>query len=333
MPSDSLIDRGFSRFTTAYNASGFEFNANAARLIVCAFFIWKLLSRDYGFFGTLPEEVFYFYPYQIYSIKAGPILTGLPIIQELLTFHWVHWFLPHPGLMLMRVVQGLAIVSLICLAVFGCGPRKSILVVTYALLIYLWGYLFLLGQEIDAVDLYFGMLLALGISSYDDVPIWKLSELYHHRPSRDGGRSMSNLVLVFVFYYFASGIKKLTDIYPSEWFKYDLVGEIEQHTIRAAHSTLDTIYLFQYMHGLGFLSYIGPPLVYISHLLVPMVFFRRTLILKFFLFYCAFHLMTFGVGISFTGYIFVWAVLFPWRQIIARLAGSKDDNDLIGETP
>lgn len=333
MISASLIDRGFYRFIAAYNATGFDFNANAARIIVCTFFIWKLLSRDFGFFGTLPEEVFYFYPVQIYAVKSGPLLTGLPIIQELLTFHWIHWFLPHPGLPLMRLVQGVAVASLICLAVFGRGKRKLILFATYALLIYLWGYLFLLGQDIDAIDLYFGMLLALAIGRYEDVPIWKLRQLYGRHKSAEGGRSMSNLVLVFVFYYFASGIKKLTDISLSEWFQYDLVGQVEQHTIRSAHSTLNTIDLFQHIHGLDFLNYVGPPLVYISHLIVPMVFFKRKLILKFFIFYCVFHIMTFGVGISFTGYILVWAVIFPWRQIIACLAGTTDSKNLVDDTP
>lgn len=333
MRSTSLIDRAFSRFVAAYNAPGFDFNANLARIIVSAFFIWKLLSRDFGFFGTVPKEVLYYYPYQIYAFETGPLLTGLPILQELLTFHWIHWFLPHPDLTLMRLVQGLAVVSLTCLAVLGRGRRKWILAATYALLIYLWGYLFLLGQDIDAIDLYFGMMLALAISEYEDVPIWKLRQLYRRRKSTEGGRSVSNLLLVFVFYYFASGIKKITDIYPNEWLQYDLVGQVEQHTIRAAHSTLDTIDAFQYIHDLELLNYIGPPLVYMSHLLVPMVFFRRSLIIKFFLFYFIFHLMTFGVGISFTGYILVWAVIFPWRQILTRLAGTANSNQLVDDTP
>lgn len=208
---------------------------------------------------------------------------------------------------------------------FGRGPRKSILILTYCFLVYLWGYLFLLGQEVDAVDLYFGILIALGISSYREVPVWRLGALYTQPKTIDAGRSFSNVMLVFVLYYFASGTKKLTDLSPMEWFQFDLIGAIEEHSIRAAHGTLGTFDSFQYLHGLTFFDYIGPPAVYLSHLLVPMVFFRRSLILKFFLFYFAFHLLTFGVGISFSGYIFVWAVLFPYREMIdwasARLAG------------
>ena len=317
MKYDFLIDRGFGRFVAAYNQPGFDFNVNIARLFVCAFLIWKLFSRDYGFFGHVPEQVLYFYPFEIYEIDKYVLWTGLPIIQDLLTFHWVHWFLPHPAETGLRIIQGAAIGSVLLLALFGRGPRNSIITVTYSLLIYLWGYLFLLGQEIDAVDLYFGILIALGISTYAEVPIWRLPALYARPKTVDGGRSFSNVILVFVLYYFASGVKKLTDLSPIEWFRYDLVEAIEEHSIRAAHSTLGTFAFFDYLHGLTFFDYIGPPAVYLSHLMVPMVFFRRSSILKFFLFYFAFHLLTFGVGISFSGYIFVWSVLFPYRDMFA----------------
>lgn len=319
-PYDSLVDRGFNRFVTAYNQPGFDFNVNVARLIVCAFLIWKLLSRDFGFFGHVPEQVFYFYPIEIYPLDKWVLWTGLPVLSEVLTFHWLHWFIPRPGETALRVIQGVAIGSLLLLALFGRGPRNAILIVTYCVLIYLWGYVFLLGQDVDAVDLYFGILIALAVSTFAEVPIWRLPALYDRPKTVDGGRSFSNVVLVLVLYYFASGMRKLTDITPIEWFRYDLVEAIEEHSIRAAHGTLGTFDVFQHLHGLTFLNYVGPPAAYLSHLLVPMVFFRRSLILKFFLFYFAFHLLTFGVGISFSGYILVWSVLFPYREMMAWVA-------------
>lgn len=120
-PYDSLVDRGFNRFVTAYNQPGFDFNVNMARLIVCAFLIWKLLSRDFGFFGHVPEQVFYFYPIEIYPLDKWVLWTGLPVLSELLTFHWLHWFIPRPGETALRVVQGVAIGSLLLLALFGGG--------------------------------------------------------------------------------------------------------------------------------------------------------------------------------------------------------------------
>lgn len=323
MPEKPLIDRGFDRFLAAYNTPAYDFNLNVARLFVCAFLIWKLFSRDFGFFGTVPEEIFYFYPYHLYPMDKWILWTGLPVIQELLTFHWIHWFLPHPSVGVLRFIQGLTILSLASLAIFGKGPKSVIIVITYSLMIYLWGYLFLLGQEIDSIDLYFAIILALGISSYSDVPIWKMTKLYHEHRSAAGGRAFSNLILVFVFYYFASGVNKLTDLSILEWFQYDLVDAIEVHSIVAAHSTLDSLGFFRLFDGFTLFNYIGPPAVYISHLTVPIVFFRKNLIPKFFLFYFLFHLMTFGVGISFSGYIFVWTALFSWHEIIDWLRAKR----------
>lgn len=320
MHEKPLIDRGFERFLATYNAPGYDFNINVARLFVCAFLIWKLFSRDYGFFGTVPEELFYFYPYQLYPMDKWILWTGLPVIQELLTFHWIHWILPHPSVNVLRGIQAAAMLSLACLAVFGKGPKSAILIVTYSLLIYLWGYLFLLGQDIDAVAIYFGILVALGISRHADVPVWKLPALYRQPKSIDGGRAFSTVLLVFVFYYFASGVNKLTDISFLEWLQFDLVGAIERHSIVAAHHTVDTIDFFQILHGMTYFNYFGAPAVYISHICVPFVFFRRRMIFKFFIFYLMFHLLTFGVGISFSGYIFVWSVLFPWRELLDYLS-------------
>lgn len=325
----SLFYKGFNKFVDFYNLPGYDFNLNVARIFVCAFMIWKLLSRDFGFFGSIPEEVFYYYPYEIYPADKWILWTGIPVFQEILTFHWLHWILPHPPKDVLRAIQATAIVLLCLLGIFGKGHKGITLIATYIVLIYLWGYLILLGQEIDSVDLYFGMLIALGIGKYSDLPVWNLGKLYKAKPSIQGGRSYSNLMLVIIFYYFASGTKKLTDLSLTQWFDYDLIEMIEQHTIVAAKSPLFQPEFFKIFHGLYFLDYVLPPAVYISHLLTPIVFFRRTLILKFFVFYCIFHLMTFGVGISFTGYIVIWSAIFPWRDIFQRIIGFFNKLELL----
>lgn len=180
--------------------------------------------------------------------------------------------------------------------------------------------------------IYFGILIALGISRYADAPVWKLLALYHRPKSVDGGRAFSTVLLVFVFYYFASGIKKLTDISFLEWLQFDLVGAIERHSIAAAHHTVGTIEFFEILHGMTYFNYIGAPAVYISHILVPFVFFRRRMIFKFFVFYLMFHLLTFGVGISFSGYIFVWAALFHWREIIDYFGNKRNKYFVVGQS-
>jgi len=315
----SGIDRRFEAFVSKYNEPGYDFNVVIARLFVGLFFVWKLLSRDWGFFGTVPESMFYFYPYELYAVGNHDYMlwTGLPVLTEVLTFHWIHFFIPHPGVEVLRIVQGIGIVLSFCFALFGSGPKNILLISLYSVLVYLWGYLFMMGQDIDAVYLYFGILIAIGISTFRDEPVWRIHKIYRHAPNVAAGRSISNVILVFIFYYFASGVKKLTDLNPLEWFHFDLIEGIEEHAIRVAHGWTGTFDIFQYLHGLYFLDYLGPPLVYSSHLLVPIVFFRRNTIVRFFIFYALFHVLSFGVGISFTGYIPVWLTIFPHRENLA----------------
>ena len=71
------------------------------------------------------------------------------------------------------------------------------------------------------------------------------------------------------------------------------------------------------------MDFVAVPAVYISHISVPVVFFKRYLIYEFALFYCIFHLMTFGVSISFTGYVFIWMILFDFRTAITCLRNNN----------
>ena len=310
-----LFDRGFEAFAAKFSTPGADFDVNVVRIIVAVFFIWKLLSRDFGFYGTVPPEVFRFYPVNIYPASSYVLTTGLPVISELATFHWIHWFVPRPGVTGFRIIQGFAVGLLVLLAIWGRGPRRSIAVLTYCVLIYLWGHLFLAGQDVDAVLLYFGLLAVLIFVDFEDRPLHRLASLGRAPPTRNGGESISMCFLVFVTYYFASGVNKLTDISLAGWFQFDLVGSIEWTYIRAINSPIAVSEVFTNLFGLEVLNYIGPPTVYLSHLLVPIVFFRRHHVWKFFLFYAVFHALTFGVAISFTGYVFVWFVLFPWRRL------------------
>jgi hypothetical protein len=270
----SLFDIGIKKFFLAYNQFGYDFDLVIARIFICSFMIWKLLSRDFGAFSYIPEEVFYFYPYQIYTPDKWILWTGIPFIQDIFTMHFIHWIFPYPNSWVLQLIQVFLIVLLVTLGVYGKGWRSIILVTTYLLLIYLWGYLFLLGQEIDSVDLYFGMLLALVVGSYKDSPIWDLKSLYSAKPNLRAGRARSLLILVIVFYYFASGTKKITDISFFEWFDYQLIEAIMYHGIVSNHNALYRPDFFKIFNGHYYLNYILPPLVYLSHLCTPLVFRR-----------------------------------------------------------
>ena len=165
----------YDKFATSYNTTGFDFNINVARLFVCAFLIWKLLSRNFSFYGYIPDDVFGYYPIEVYRMNEYIWWTGSSLITDIFTMHWVHWFIERPSPEILEIIQKISLVSLSLFAIFGRGPKNIFAFLSYVILIYLWGHLFLLGQEIDSVALYFGILLVLTFSDYSEVPIWKLN--------------------------------------------------------------------------------------------------------------------------------------------------------------
>ena len=57
------------------------------------FFLWKFNSRDFSFFSYGIEP---YYPIEIYDIRNYKIFTGFKFLQDLVSFHWIHWFLSYP---------------------------------------------------------------------------------------------------------------------------------------------------------------------------------------------------------------------------------------------
>ena len=308
----------YDEFSKSYNRLGFDFNINVTRILVCFFLLWKLLSRNFDFYGYIPEDVFGRYTVDMYPITTYIRWTGTQFITDIFTMHWVHWFIERPGPELMKFIQNMSIVSVSLLAIFGRGPKRIFAFLSYLLLIYLWGNIFLLGQEIDSISLYFGMLLVICFCNYEDKPIWRIGSLFLAKKNIDAGRTISWFYLILVAYYFASGLRKLTDLSLVEWFKYDLIWEIEKTMLIANITSLHVPNVFEHILFIDKWGLFLPPLVYLSHLFVPLVFFKRNKVVYFFLFYAAFHFKTFGVGISFTGYIVVWGCLFHYREWLTR---------------
>ena len=308
----------YEKFVKSYNTFGFDFNINIARLFLCFFLIWKLLSRDFSFYGYIPNDVFGFYPIEIYSPLTIVWWTGTSVITDIFTMHWIHWFIDRPTPETLEIIQILSITVLILFAIFGRGPKKIFALISYLLLIYLWGHLFLLGQEIDSVALYFGIFLVLIFSNYNDAPIWKFKDIFFMKKNINAGKTISLMYLVFVAYYFSSGLNKLTDITILEWFKYDLIFTIKKMWLSSKYTSIYVPDIFQHLFFLEYWGNLFPSIVYVSHLIVPVVFFNRSKVVYFFLFYALFHFMTFGVGISFTGYILVWGCLFHYREWFSR---------------
>ncbi len=273
-------------------------------------------------FGTLPPGTLYFYPYRIYSEYM--LTTGLPIIMDLLTFHLVHWFTGIPGEPAIHLIKMLTVASCAIFAVVGAGPKRIFAILTYCLVIYLWGFVYMMGQDFDAVFIYQGVLFCLMFSKHQDLPLWDITKKSILTSDMDAGRSFSSIVLIFVIYYFGSGINKLSDIDFVQWFSYKLIESIELMIDCAkAGDMTQPPEIFKYLGGQYWLNYLSVPAVYVSHLGAPFAFFRRKLILEFAFFYMCFHFIVMGVGIAFTGYLFVWFMLLNISAPLSRLMGVK----------
>ena len=309
---------GRNSFLAAYDRPVPLFNMIYVRLFVCIFFVWKILSRDFEMFGTLPDGILYYYPYRIYSDYM--LTTGLPGLMELATFHWIHWLTGMPDAAALHVVKWFAVAVCVMHAVFGAGPKRILAVLNYALVMYLWGFLFMFGQDFDAVYIYQGVLFCLMFTRHDSLPLWRLRKKHITGNDIEAGRSFSAILLIFVLYYFGSGINKLSDISFAQWFDYNLVGTVELALDQGRLGYMSTPFeFFSIISGHDWINYIAVPAVYISHLLIPLVFFRRIFIYEFALFYFLFHFITMAVAIAFTGYLFVWAMLFNVSGILAWL--------------
>jgi hypothetical protein len=313
----------YSLYLAKYDTPHNDFHVNLIRIFVTLFFAWKTMSRDFGFMGVVPTDFFYFYPIELYRPGDIMLITGIPGLMELVTFHWIHWITGFPSERMLDLLQftltGLAILT----AIFGRGPRRMLAIATYVLASYLWGFIFLSGQDIDAVMLYFGMLLMLCLVSYRDVPTWRLGEALRAPDNVEAGRAFSAILLVFVLYYGLSGYNKIADLSITEWFRYQLTQDIN-HTLRmqSLGSYIGAPFpkLFGLIRHQDWLNYLLVPAVYISHLSVFVIFFSRKQILKFAVFYTGFHFVAYAVTIAFTGYVFIWWILLDWHKILMKLS-------------
>ena len=128
------------------------------KFVVGGLYLWKLLSRDFSNISFWPDSVLSGYPIDIYT--SGYVLTtGVPPFFDIATFHFIHYFLPFPNSNVLSLIQLFAI-ALSGLLIFA-PPKYSrlIAIFLYISVSYLWGFVFRLGQDIDAVFLIQASLL------------------------------------------------------------------------------------------------------------------------------------------------------------------------------
>jgi hypothetical protein len=281
--------------------------------VVCAVvLVYKLLSRDFSNFGFWPESVLLGYPFDIYT-PDYILLTAIPPLFDLTTFHFIHWFIPLPSAEQFYFLQNILILAAIALAVSPIRYTRMLGIVVYVICIYLWGFVYRAGQEIDAMFLIQGCLFVLAV-----IPRKANKEKY-------SGYVYSSVLLIFVFYYFFSGVNKIIDLSLIEWLQFDLLVANASLLLAFQELNYRSVFEFPDIDFLPDITYtLSAAITYFVHLAAPMIFFQRTRLklIFYWFFYSLFHLMTGYVGILFTANFFVWLAiipLFPDKKIKLQL--------------
>ena len=295
------------------------------RYVVYGALVYKLLSRDFTVFTFAPDSLMQFYPSSQYNISTGYSALGFPFVVDLATGHWLHWFLPMPGIGVMSGIQWVAIALCAMVILFGRGPKNIFAVGAYLSVSYLWGFNWRTGGEIDSIELTLQLALVYCFFRAPEA----LTPLSRTKPleySRAYGAEYSIVLLMFCFNYFISGSNKLMDISPWEWFEFDLVQSIG---------------MFRDMYELGFhiapapglhhlrywtwLNDIAVPFAYIAELCIPIMFFRRHWIGPYWIFFELFHISLWGIGLIFFGLVLIWGIFLPVHRFFQPVVLTWDD--------
>ena len=275
------------------------------KAILGSLYLWKLLSRNFQNVALWPKDVTLGYPIDIYTPDYVLSTAVFPIF-DLVTFHFIHWVLPLPTKDIFSYIQALAIFFSI---LFILSPKKysrSIAVVLYVVVSYLWGFVFRLGQDIDAVFLLQSTLLVFALLPFANTPRYY--------------QQLRFLVLViFVMYYFFSGLNKLIDLSYFEWMQFDLVNI--NHSMHNDYMSDGYVYvpLFPIENERfgNVLNAYGALITYLVHLGAPLLLFFSSpyKIIICWIFYCLFHFMTVYVGILFSMNFVAWALILPVYKV------------------
>jgi hypothetical protein len=278
------------------------------KFIIGSLYLWKLLSRDFSNIAFWPQSVVSGYPVDIYP-PDYILTTGIFPFFDLVTFHFVHWVLPYPSGNLISIIQVAAIFLSVVFIVSPLKISRASAILLYILVAYLWGFVFRLGQDIDAVFLLHGALLAFCL-----LPVRRQVAYY---------RQLRFLILyIFVIYYFFSGINKFIDLSYLQFFKYDLVNI--NLSLRNAFEAENAPFVprlpFADFRLASYLNMFGALVTYFIHLLAPLLLLDARLgkVLAYWIFYSIFHLMTAYVGILFTMNFFAWLLILPVYNLVGN---------------
>lgn len=287
-----------------------------ARALLFAFFIWKLLSRDYRLFTFGSDNVLNVYSVDTFTAYQNYTFMGRGWLVDLVNFHWLHWFLPLPNYQIMEVIYFSTIVVCAVNIIVGRGKFNVFSIAAFCLLTYLWGFNWRTGADVDAIFIPLQASLVMTLFRGADNPVWR-KECFSRRLDSEAGFLYSMMLIVFIGYYQLSGFNKLIDVSLYQWFAYDLFTQLvdrQYYALAGWHVAINPIPLRIASYLPAWLVDLSVSLVYLSHLTTFLMFFNRHLIAKFMYFYWTFHFVSTGLAIWFSGLLVFWLIFLPiWR--------------------
>ena len=303
----------------------YAFKLDFIRICLFSFIIYKLLSRDYSYLAFYPEINWSYDPSKIYNPFNYGFITP-KFLYDIFSFHFIHWFnfIPYPSQKIFSYLHNIALVLSILIIFFGRGPKNFFVIFIYIIMTYLIGFVNR-SQECEFL-LMQGVIFVHCFMSHED-RFTILKRKFSFEKNKEFGKSFSLILIVFIIYYFGSGTTKISDLSLIDWFTYDLRGAIIFTHLQRIEAGLPFYVpnLFVEMANFKVLDYylldfinIGPAISYISHLTAPLMFWMRSKIMVFGIFYLAFHVIVFGVAIAFLGNIIMWILLLPIEKFFEK---------------
>jgi len=283
-----------------------------SRIVILTFLLYKFLSRDFSIFGILPIELAVAYPTNVFDPLDAYVLLGFKWFVDLCTFHWIHWFVSFPSEVVLYYVQLFLELMLAVALLFGGGYKKLNYLVIYILGMYLLGFLFRMGADIDEIFIQMQIVLLLFLFRGKESYILFFKQQNPLNYSKENGWFFSMVLLIFIAYYFLAGVTKVIDISLLDWGRCELSKLIELNQIKLAlGDDRGVFFLRDFFVENSWLDIPGTVIVYLEHLMIPLLFFRREYIPFVWFIYFLFHLTSLTINLFFTGVFLSWLVFLP----------------------
>ena len=289
------------------------------RIVILSLLLYKLLSRDFSIFGILPETLAVAYPANVFDPLDAYVLLGYKWFVDLCTFHWIHWFLSFPSELTLYFIQLFLEFMLVIALFFGGGYKKINYLIIYVLSMYLLGFLFRIGSDIDEIFVQMQIVLLLFLFKEKETYILFFKQQKPLNYTKENGWFFSMVLLIFIGYYFLAGVTKVVDISLLDWGRFELSSLVELSYIKETlGDDRGWFYFRELLMSVSWLDIPGTVVVYMEHLLIPLLFFRREYIPYAWFIYFLFHLSSLGINLFFTGVFLSWLVFFPVHKIFEK---------------